>query len=148
MKYIPHYRLELVRDSNQLQVRREFLNGPAAAARILRQIMQPERLPNERFCVLTVNTRNQPLGFHMISEGCLNATIVHPREIMTRCCLDNAAAWFACHNHPSGAAIPSGEDDALTRRLVNASNIMGINLLDHIILGIPDYYSYKESGRL
>jgi len=85
-----------------------------------------------------------------VSIGCLNSSVVHPREVYKVAVLGNAAAIVACHNHPSGDAEPSADDVSLTRRLAAAGALMGIELLDHIILGdgTGAWVSLKERGVL
>ena len=80
----------------------------------------------------------------------LTASVVHPREVMKPAILSNAAALLCCHNHPSGAPQPSQEDRALTKRLVDAGQLLGINVIDHIILGdgSETYYSFADEGLL
>lgn len=107
---------------------------------------QPEALePTEHFGVLLLDTRNKVIGKHTIAVGTLNGTLVHPREVFCLAIHDRAAGLILFHNHPSGNVSPSDEDRALTRRLVDAGQILGIEVLDHIILS-PNgsYLSFKE----
>jgi len=88
----------------------------------------------EHFLVAMLDQKNKVIGINTVSIGSLTASVVHPREVMKPAILSNAAALVCCHNHPSGAPQPSQEDRALTRRLVEAGQLLGINVLDHIIL--------------
>ena len=83
-----------------------------------------------------------------VSSGSLNASIVHPRELFQRAILANCAAVIVAHNHPSGDPSPSPEDIALTRKLVEAGELLDIPVLDHVILGYGRYTSFKENGLL
>ena len=84
-----------------------------------------------------------------MSLGALTAALVHPREVLKPAILGNAAAMILVHNHPSGDPAPSGEDLALTRRLCEASELVGIRVLDHIIIGHDGAYrSLADEGRL
>lgn len=89
------------------------------------------------------------IQYQQISRGTLSMTLVHPREIYQAALLANAAGVVLCHNHPSGDPAPSPEDVAVTQRVKSAGNIMGVELLDHIIVGHPArFFSFKEQGRL
>ena len=95
---------------------------------------------------LDLDTRNYSTGMEIISIGTLNSTLVHPREFWKGALLRNASAVVVLHNHPSGNTEPSPEDVTLTRRLFVAGKILGIDLLDHLIIGPNGYYSFKEHG--
>lgn len=102
----------------------------------------------EHFGVVILDTRHRLISVKIISAGSLNATVVHPREVFREAATVSAAAIVLFHNHPSGDPEPSPEDFVLTTRLVNAGDVMGIDVLDHIILADQRYYSMKESGRM
>ena len=96
--------------------------------------------------LITLDTKNNITGIFTVSTGSLNASIVHPREVFKRAVLQNAASIIICHNHPSGDPTPSQEDINTTKRIYDAGKILGIELLDHIIIGDNDYISLKERG--
>jgi DNA repair protein RadC len=101
----------------------------------------------EHFICLSLNGAHEVLAIRVVSIGILNKTIVHPREVFGDPISDRAAAIVVCHNHPSGQLEPSEEDIAITRRLSEAGELLGINLLDHLILSPRGgYYSFVESG--
>jgi DNA repair protein RadC len=104
----------------------------------------------EHFVVLFLDRKNQVTGINTVSIGSLTASIVHPREVFKPAILANAAAVILCHNHPSGSPFPSNEDRILTARLVAAGKLLGINVLDHIILGNESqrYFSFADEGLL
>src|SRR5213595_2775492 len=114
-------------------VSRPKLAAPADAARLLFSLLDAE--PSEVFGVLLLNTRHCLLAWSVISRGSLSATVVEPREVFRVAILGNAASIILAHNHPSGDASPSPEDNALTRRLSAAATLMGITIADHIIVG-------------
>src|SRR5262249_29648751 len=91
-------------------------------------------------------SRYKVIGINTVSIGSLTASVVHPRECSKPAILSNAAALICCHNHPSGVPQPSQEDRALTKRLVDAGKILGINVLDHIIVGdgSATYFSFAD----
>ena len=95
---------------------------------------------------LLLNTKNQVLAIETVSVGSLNSSIVHPREVFKNPLKRSAAALVLVHNHPSGDPAPSREDLDVTKRLVEAGKILGIEVLDHIIIGDQRYISLKEEG--
>lgn len=100
----------------------------------------------ENFVVLLLNVKNGILGLNTVSVGTLTASPVSPREVFKPAILANAASIVVGHNHPSNDIIPSREDIATTNRLVEAGKILDIPVLDHVIVGIDRYYSFKEMG--
>ncbi|MBB2483563.1 DNA repair protein RadC [Bacillus sp. APMAM] len=100
----------------------------------------------EHFIVASLDTKNQPVSINVCHIGSLNASIVHPREVMKSAILSNAASIIVGHNHPSGLPEPSKEDIEVTRRLAEAGKIIGIDVLDHIIVGDESFISLKEKG--
>ena len=102
----------------------------------------------EQFGVLLLDTKHRILRSTVLSVGTLDASIVHPREIFREAVAGGAAAIVLFHNHPSGDPEPSREDTRLTERLVAAGVLMGIDVIDHVILGDARYFSYREKGSL
>ena len=101
--------------------------------------------PQEIMKVLCLNTRNELIGVTEVSRGTVNSSLVHPREIFRTAILSNATNIIMVHNHPSGDPKPSPEDKSVTKKLIHASEIIGIELLDHVIIG-DTFYSFKEEG--
>lgn len=102
----------------------------------------------EYFLVLLLDGKNRIIRRVQISEGSLNQSIVHPREVFSPAVKETSAAVILVHNHPTGDPAPSSEDIAITRRLKEAGEIMGIKVLDHIIIGDGEYVSFVERGLL
>ncbi|MDO7905349.1 DNA repair protein RadC [Paenibacillus sp. JX-17] len=100
----------------------------------------------EHFICLFLNTKNRLIFKETISVGSLNATIAHPREVFHAAIRRCSASLICVHNHPSGDPEPSSEDVNLTKRLVSAGEILGIEVLDHVIIGSNRFYSLKEHG--
>ena len=99
----------------------------------------------ESFYICTLDTKNQVTGIFEVSRGSLNASIVHPREVFKRALVQNANSIICIHNHPSGDPTPSREDISTTNRLVEAGNLLGVSVLDHIIIGDEQkYVSLKQ----
>ena len=104
--------------------------------------------PVEVFRVVLLDTKNGFLHFEDISRGSLATSVVHPREVFFSAVHHRAAAIICLHNHPSGDPTPSREDRECTERLRQAGSLLGIRLLDHIVIGEKDYYSFADSGML
>ena len=103
-------------------------------------------LTQEHFVCLYLNTKNQVIHRQTVFIGSLNASIVHPREVFKEAFRRSAASIICFHNHPSGDATPSREDIEVTKRLVECGKMIGIEILDHIIIGDKKYVSMKEKG--
>lgn len=117
---------------------------PDDAARYIMPRLRYET--KENFAIILLNVKNQILSFKIISVGILNASLVHPREVFEEALKNAASSIILTHNHPSGDPKPSNEDIATTHRLVKAGQIMGINVVDHVIVGNNKYISLKEQG--
>lgn len=103
-------------------------------------------LTQENFVVLFLNVKNEVLHKQTIFIGSLNSSIVHPRDIFREAVKRSAASIICAHNHPSGNPSPSPEDIDVTKRLMEAGSLMGIELLDHVIIGDHQFISLKEKG--
>jgi DNA repair protein RadC len=102
----------------------------------------------EQFGIAMLDTKYRLIRIKIVSTGSLDTTVVHPREVFREAAAASAAAIVLFHNHPSGDPSPSHEDLVLTTRMVNAGDIMGIAVVDHVILADQRYYSLVEAGRL
>ncbi|CAH0119130.1 hypothetical protein PAE9249_01627 [Paenibacillus sp. CECT 9249] len=120
------------------------IRKPQDAADLLSEQMR--YLQKEHFVCLFLNTKNHLIAQETLSMGSLNASIVHPREIFRAAIKCSSASVICAHNHPSGDPTPSAEDIGLTRRLVEAGEIIGIDVLDHLIIGDGSFISLKEQG--
>ncbi len=144
--YVPIYQVMLVRDGS-VRVDRKSLTAPYQVNKVLMDYLNPESLDREHFVIALLDTKSQVIGLHTISIGSLGASIVHPREVFKPALLSSAASVILAHNHPSGDPDPSHEDLEVTRRLVDAGNILGVNVRDHIILGDNgSFVSFRERG--
>lgn len=101
--------------------------------------------PKEHFLVVTLNGGHQIIKIHVVSVGTLTRSLVHPREVFVDAIKDNASAMILCHNHPSGNCDPSDEDIETTKMLLEASEIIGIEILDHVIVTCDSYFSFMEN---
>lgn len=119
--------------------------GPEDAAGMFHPLFDDRR---ETFMALYLNARHRPImAPYVVSVGSLNASLVHPREVFRPAVELGACAIIVAHNHPSGDVEPSGDDIALTERLKEAGDIMGIKVLDHLILNIAGY-GYSMMGQM
>ncbi|MFZ5647051.1 MAG: RadC family protein [Bacillota bacterium] len=125
---------------------RPSIKGPEDAAFMVMEDMR--HLDREHFCVLLLNTKHQVVARETISVGTLNSSVVHPRELFKAAIKRSAAAVILVHNHPSGDPTPSREDREITRRLREAGTIIGIEVLDHIVIGDNKFVSLKAMGML
>jgi DNA repair protein RadC len=119
------------------------ISCPAEAVPLLGEIKDQRK---EHFLCLYLNARNQVVHKEVISIGSLSASIVHPREVFRVALHHAVASVILIHNHPSGDVSPSQDDLELTRRLVKAGQLMGIEVLDHLIIGPTEFLSLKERG--
>ena len=103
-------------------------------------------LKKEVFRCVLLDTKNKVIREDEVSQGSLSASIVHPRETFKAAIRESAAAVIFIHNHPSGDTRPSQEDILLTRRLIQAGDVLGIRVLDHIIIGDGIHYSFRDNG--
>jgi len=113
---------------------------------MFRDRMMRERV--EIFCVLLVNSKNQLIGLDPVSRGSLSTSIVHPREVFSNAIRLQAAAIVLMHNHPSEDPAPSREDRDCTHRLNEAGKLLGVRVLDHVVFGGADYYSFADAGQM
>jgi DNA repair protein RadC len=102
----------------------------------------------EHFKLILLNPRNKIIGISTVSVGTLNTSLAHPREIFKEAIIHNAMSVVLAHNHPSGDPEPSEDDLTITKRLTEAGKILGIEVVDHIIIGKNNFCSFKEKGLL
>ncbi len=122
------------------------IEGPCDAANLVRNFL--EDADREMFLIVCLSSKHEPTAIHTVSIGTLNASVVHPREVFKAAILSNATGIIMAHNHPSGDPAPSKEDIILTRRLIDAGELLGITVIDHIIVGIDRHCSLKEMNKL
>ena len=124
---------------------RPVVSSPADVDRLLRGRIA--NLDRENFVAVLLNIKNEVIETPLISVGTLSSSLVHPREVFKPAIRASAASVILAHNHPSGKVEPSREDRKVTRRLADAAEILGIEVLDHVIVG-DGYFSMKEHGVL
>lgn len=123
-----------------------ILSVPREAAAYLIPILQNE--PVEVFLVVCLSTKHGVLGFREVARGAVDRVHVSPAEVFKTVLLSNATAFLVGHNHPSGDVTPSPDDHAITRTLTAGAALLGVDLVDHVVVGHGRYYSFKEGGLL
>ena len=115
---------------------------------VVKFVREMEDYDRERFKVIYLDNKNRVIGIENISEGTINAALIHPREAVKGAVLANAAGVMLIHNHPSGIPEPSKEDDNIRSKLTEGFRLLAIDVIDVLIIGKEGYYSYKEAGRM
>ena len=124
------------------------LNSPNKIVDMFNHIFNVSKLAEEYAWVLAMDSKNHCIGVFELSHGTVDISLVSPREIFVRLCLIGSVSFVLVHNHPSGDITPSKEDELVTDRVHAAGLMMGINMLDHMIIGDGCYYSFNEQGKL
>lgn len=138
--------VQLVRDRTvRYEGADRVCNNPQAVADVFAALHggEPDR---ETVVAIMLDTRNRPTAIHTVGTGTLNSSLVHPREVFKAAILANAASIVLAHNHPSGDESPSPEDLAVTKRLIKAGELVGIELVDHVIVARGRAYSMRYAG--
>jgi DNA repair protein RadC len=120
------------------------IKDPEAVIKAIRASIKDKA--KEHFKLILLNPRNKIIGISTISVGTLNASLVHPREVFKDAIMHSAASVVLAHNHPSGDPEPSEDDLKITKKLVDSGKILGIEVLDHIVIGKNIFCSFKERG--
>lgn len=143
-------RLQVVKEEEFPYSCKATINSPADIRDLLTKSMKMHLEAEEVFIMITVDTKNKVTGIFEVARGHLSACLVHPREVFKRALLMNASRIFVAHNHPSGDVTPSRDDTAITKRLKDAGEVLGVSLLDSLIIGdTPEkYYSFAEAELL
>jgi len=145
MYRIPVVSLRLVREKSNPYAGRQITDSRTVYG-LFRTLVEDRDC--EHLWLLCLDTKNRVTCICEIAVGSLNAAVVHPREVFKTALLANAAAVIVLHNHPSGDVSPSVEDMAITHRLKEAGQLLGVKVLDHIIVGDEKFYSFADEGGL
>lgn len=146
MKVFTKYKLELIKEESHKYEIDTRISKPKDLVDILNLVCRINNNTEEVMLLFTLNTKNVITGWFEVSRGSIDTSIVHPREIFKRALTNNATSIVVAHNHPSGDPNPSKEDINITNRLKECGKLLGINLIDHIIIGDEKYVSLKEKG--
>ena len=137
---------EISKRISTLKLEKIKISSPNDAAVVMMEEMRYYK--KEYFKIILLDTKNNILKVSEISVGCLNSSIVHPREVFREAIENSSSSIILVHNHPSGESEPSHEDIVLTNRLAECGKILGVRIIDHIIIGDGVFYSFKEEGLL
>ena len=129
-----------------METAEKLISGPAQLASFCREACHLDEQMQEHFVVIMLNAKSRIVGYETVSIGSLTASICHPREVFRPAIVAGAYAVAVAHNHPSGDPTPSAEDIQTTKILVEAGKLLGMQVLDHIVIGDTTYYSFKENG--
>ncbi len=135
---------ELSKRISRERVNKTKITSPQTISALLLEEMR--YLKKEVFKTVLLDTKNNIISINNVSVGCLDSTIVHPREVFLDAIKSSSAAIILVHNHPSGEVEPSKDDINITNRIIECGKIIGIKVLDHIIIGNGNYLSFKEKG--
>lgn len=144
-KWVGIVHLKLVKESRTLYGIKRF-KEPKAVVEMVRPLF--DLADREVLAVMSLNAKNEPLAVEIVAVGGLDSCCVDIRNIFKHALLNNAASIICFHNHPSGYPEPSQEDEQITRRIKESGELLGIRLLDHVIIGDGQFYSFQESGKL
>ena len=144
MKFVPRFDVRLVRDGRVAVDESPIIRRPEDSLPLL--MGELSELSYERAVFLALNTKNHVIALLPVSSGSINASIIDPKSVFQRALLSNAVSILLAHNHPSGDPTPSPEDIQITKRLIDAGAILDLCVIDHIILGYPGWYSFREHG--
>jgi DNA repair protein RadC len=132
------------RENLEPELKNFDVKNPEGVVKAIRASIQDKA--KEHFKLILLNPRNKIIGISTISIGTLNASLVHPREVFKDAIMHSAASVVLAHNHPSGDPEPSEDDLKITKKLVDSGKILGIEVIDHIIIGKNNFCSFKERG--
>ena len=124
----------------------ENISNPSDAATLINKVTHLNEMAEEYGYMIALNTKNKPIGIFLISKGTANYSTMNSREVFLRALLIGATVIIVFHNHPSKDTFPSESDVSTTKKLVEAGKLIGIPVMDHIIIGGKDFYSFKSEG--
>lgn len=148
MHYFKKYKLTVVKESSSKYEISNIISSPQDIVNVVTHVLKIQEEAEEIFVLITLDTKNKVTGIFEVSRGSIDSSIVHPREVLKRALLNNSANIVVAHNHPSEDPTPSKNDINITLRLKEASDLIGINLLDHVIIGGSRYCSLHEEAVL
>ena len=142
------YRVCLVKDATVSFGQSCVSNSHQAHALIQNLILTRGQPDREQFVVALLNAKNAIIGLNIVSVGVLSSTQVHPREVLKPAILANSSAMILCHNHPSNDLSPSIDDLEVTRKIIKAADIIGIQVHEHLIINLEDhrFFSFADEG--
>lgn len=125
----------------------ELLTNPGSIVRMMNDIFNLDKMSDEYLYLLVTDAKGRSASVFLIGKGTTDSCVTTPKEVLMRVLLTGRKRFVLIHNHPSGDPTPSEEDILLTKRIKEAAMIVGLELLDHIVVGDPVWYSLKEAGK-
>lgn len=147
-RFISIYRVSLVKDA-AVSFGQAIINNAQKAQSVIQELIRTRGQPDrEQFVVALLNAKNEMIGLNIVSVGGLSSASVHPGEVLKPAILANSTAMILCHNHPSNNLEPSMDDLNVTRKIIQAAAIIGIQVHEHLIINMDDdrYYSFADQG--
>ncbi|MBT9787885.1 DNA repair protein RadC [Clostridium sp. MCC344] len=144
-KWVGIVRLQMVREGKVLYGTKRFTSAVEAVEMVRPMFSQADR---EMMLVMSVNAKLEPMAVEIVAVGGVDSCAVDVKNIFKHALLNNASYIICFHNHPSGYTLPSREDEKITERLTAAGHILNLPMIDHIIVGEDEFYSFKEHGKL
>jgi len=148
MVNIQKFSLRIVKESGGRYDIDKYVRNPFQARDLFVEVVELDRRAEEVFAIATLDVKNKVTGVFEVSTGTLTSSLVTPREVFKRAILQNAAGIVLAHNHPSGVSDASSDDISVTKKLQKAGKIMGINVVDHIIIGSKDNFISMQEENL
>jgi len=148
MVNIQKFSLRIVKESGGRYDIDKYVRNPYQARDLFVEVVELDRRAEEVFAIATLDVKNKVTGVFEVSTGTLTSSLVTPREVFKRAILQNAAGIVLAHNHPSGVADASSDDISITKKLQKAGEIMGINVVDHIVIGSRDNFISMQEENL
>jgi len=148
MVNIQKFNLRIVKESGGRYDIDKQVSNPIKARDLFVEVLELDQRAEEVFAIATLDVHNKVTGVFEVSTGTLSSSLVAPREVFKRAILMNAAGIVLAHNHPSGVADASSDDVSVTKKLQKAGKIMGINVVDHIIIGSRDNFISMQEENL
>jgi DNA repair protein RadC len=142
------YSLRLVKERAGEYDAPKKITGASDINKVCREVLELHEQAEEKLVCIDLNTKNVVIAIRVVSVGTLSASLVHPREVFKGALMSNAHSIIIAHNHPSGDTKPSSADDQVTKMLKEAGELLQVRLLDHVVIGHDDFYSYRDSGKL
>lgn len=147
MVNIQKFNLRIVKESGGRYDIDKQVENPIKARDLFIEVLELDKRAEEVFAIATLDVHNKVTGVFEVSIGTLSSSLVTPREVFKRALLQNAARIVLAHNHPSGSADASADDISITKKLQKGGKILGVNVVDHIVIGDKDnYISMKEEN--
>ena len=144
--YMAFYRVVLVKEKGGYYEFDKRIGSPRDAYEAILELTKIDEEAQEVLGIICVNTKNKITAVHEITRGTVDSSLCHPREVFKVAVQHNASGVIMFHNHPSGDPTPSGEDANLSLRMAGAGEIMGIEILDHLVIGDGRFVSIRERG--